>query len=144
VHGAGIIAMGYLMELLYSRTGSRTVKEFALGLELLKGKTAWTSGEWKLSETEVRAWERHPEHAQRYQYADRLPCPGTQASAAQSERRGGLTARLRLRRSSRHKRGPAVIYRRSMANPRRLRVLTVPSPLENFSLLSSGNLLAMQ
>jgi hypothetical protein len=23
---------------------------------LLKGKTAWTSGEWKLSETEVRAW----------------------------------------------------------------------------------------
>jgi DGQHR domain-containing protein len=56
VHGAGIIALGYVMELLYSRTGARTRDEFKAGLALLKGKTAWTSGEWKLGESDTRPW----------------------------------------------------------------------------------------
>jgi DGQHR domain-containing protein len=56
VHGAGIVGMGYVMELLYSRTGARTKDDFKNGLALLKGKTAWTSGEWRLSESDVRPW----------------------------------------------------------------------------------------
>jgi hypothetical protein len=56
LHGAGIIGMGYVMELLYSRTGARNRNEFKAGLALLKGKTAWTSGEWRLSDSEARPW----------------------------------------------------------------------------------------
>lgn len=46
VHGAGIIAMGYVMEHLYFSMGARTVDQFKSGLSLLEGKTAWTCGEW--------------------------------------------------------------------------------------------------
>ena len=30
--------------------------EFTVGLELLAPYTAWTSGQWRLSESDVRAW----------------------------------------------------------------------------------------
>lgn len=46
VHGAGIIAMGYVMEHLYFSMQARTTDDFKKGLSLLEGKTAWTCGEW--------------------------------------------------------------------------------------------------
>jgi len=56
VHGAGIIAMGYVMEVLYARDGARTRGEFAAGLLSLKGRTAWTRGSWRYSGEDVRPW----------------------------------------------------------------------------------------
>jgi len=56
VHGAGIVALGYVMELLYSRAGATTRAEFKQGLSLLKKKCAWAGGTWKLSESEERPW----------------------------------------------------------------------------------------
>ena len=56
LHGAGIIGLGYVMELLYSRTGARTRAEFIPGLKLLEGRTAWSSGRWRLSEVDDRPW----------------------------------------------------------------------------------------
>lgn len=48
-HGAGIIAMGFVMDLLYANRKGTTVKEFEVGLELLKPFTAWTSGKWPIN-----------------------------------------------------------------------------------------------
>jgi DGQHR domain-containing protein len=56
VHGAGIVAMGYVMELLYARDGVRDRASFRRGLSVLKGRTAWTQGSWKFGETEVVPW----------------------------------------------------------------------------------------
>ncbi|MGA8170113.1 MAG: DGQHR domain-containing protein DpdB [Methylocystis sp.] len=55
IHGAGIIAMGYVMDFLNSVTGATTRDEFARGLQLLKGKTAWSDGEWEFG-AERRRW----------------------------------------------------------------------------------------
>jgi DGQHR domain-containing protein len=55
LHGAGIQAMGDVMEVLAQRAGARSVEEFREGLECLKGKTAWTDGEWHF-DGEVRRW----------------------------------------------------------------------------------------
>jgi len=55
LHGAGIQAMGDVMEVLAERAGARSVEDFRDGLASLKDKTAWTSGEWHL-EGEVRRW----------------------------------------------------------------------------------------
>ncbi|HZP88589.1 MAG TPA: DGQHR domain-containing protein DpdB [Burkholderiales bacterium] len=55
-HGAGIVAMGFVMELLYSAEGADSRKHFSRGLELLKEHTAWTSGHWPLSENDKRPW----------------------------------------------------------------------------------------
>jgi DGQHR domain-containing protein len=55
-HGAGIVALGYVMELLYSSCGSTTVEEFSEGLELIKPYTAWTSGVWQLEDNDTRPW----------------------------------------------------------------------------------------
>ncbi|MBP2305986.1 DGQHR domain-containing protein [Azospirillum melinis] len=55
VHGAGIIAMGYVMEALHVMTGAEERDAFARGLRLLKGQTAWSSGEWSFGE-ERRRW----------------------------------------------------------------------------------------
>jgi len=55
LHGAGIQALGDVMEVLAARLDARTVDEFAEGLGCLVGKTAWTSGEWELG-GEVRQW----------------------------------------------------------------------------------------
>jgi DGQHR domain-containing protein len=57
VHGAGIRAMGYVMDLLWERN-SRSVASFQRGLEPLKGKTAWTAGSWEFGENEVIPWNR--------------------------------------------------------------------------------------
>lgn len=55
VHGAGIIALGYVMDFLNSVTGATTREDFAGGLRLLKGKTAWCEGEWNFG-SERRRW----------------------------------------------------------------------------------------
>lgn len=55
LHGAGIQAMGDVMEVLATRAEARTVEEFRVGLECLRGKTAWTGGEW-IIDGEVRRW----------------------------------------------------------------------------------------
>lgn len=55
-HGAGIVAMGFVMELLYSTEGARLKDEFIPALRLLKPFTAWTSGTWELSQNDVRPW----------------------------------------------------------------------------------------
>lgn len=55
MHGAGIQALGDVMEILASRLGAKTATEFAEGLKCLVGKTAWTSGEWEFG-GEVRKW----------------------------------------------------------------------------------------
>lgn len=55
-HGAGLISMGFVMDLLYSNEGATLQPEFEWGLELLKPYTAWTSGQWKLAEFDERPW----------------------------------------------------------------------------------------
>ena len=55
VHGTGIIALGYVMDFLNSVTGAATRDEFANGLRLLKGRTAWSEGEWEFG-AERRRW----------------------------------------------------------------------------------------
>jgi DGQHR domain-containing protein len=52
-HGAGIMAMGFVMDLLYSNQGATTAKDFQPALELLKPFTAWTSGSWPITDYEV-------------------------------------------------------------------------------------------
>lgn len=56
VHGAGVIAMGYVMELLYARDNARDRVAFRKGLAVLKGRTAWTRGSWKFGDTEIVPW----------------------------------------------------------------------------------------
>lgn len=60
VHGAGIVAMGYVMEFLCSKTGSNSSETFVEGLRLLAkpGLTAWTSGQWPLSDVDRRPWNK--------------------------------------------------------------------------------------
>ena len=55
LHGTGIIALGYVMDYLNAVTGAETRDEFARGLRLLKGKTAWSEGEWDFG-AERRRW----------------------------------------------------------------------------------------
>lgn len=57
-HGAGIIALGFVMEHLYAAKGAKNRQDFEPALRLLrdKGHTAWTSGQWVLSEVDIRPW----------------------------------------------------------------------------------------
>lgn len=57
VHGAGIVAMGYVMEVLALLDGARRPEDFAHGLGCLVGRTAWTSGEWDFGGGDVRHWK---------------------------------------------------------------------------------------
>jgi DGQHR domain-containing protein len=56
VHGAGIVAMGYVMEVLALLDGARSPAAFARGLGCLSGRTAWTSGEWDFGDGDRRHW----------------------------------------------------------------------------------------
>ena len=55
-HGAGLVALGFVMEILYSSNGCRSKSEFIQGLELIKPYTAWTSGTWELEDNDSRPW----------------------------------------------------------------------------------------
>lgn len=52
-HGAGIVAMGFVMDLLFGTQGATKKEDFRPGLELLKPYTAWTSGTWKMDNCEL-------------------------------------------------------------------------------------------
>ena len=56
VHGAGIVATGYVMELLALSQGSRTWEDFQKGLAPVVGKTAWTNGTWEFAKGDHRTW----------------------------------------------------------------------------------------
>jgi DGQHR domain-containing protein len=56
VHGAGIVSLGFVMELLYSRTRVLERSAYEDGLRALKRVTAWTKGIWRLSPTDERSW----------------------------------------------------------------------------------------
>lgn len=56
IHGVGIRAMGYVMDLLWEREGALDRNTFGRGLQSLVGHTAWTKGQWRLSEEEVFPW----------------------------------------------------------------------------------------
>lgn len=57
VHGAGIIALGYVMEVLALLDAAQTNEEFAKGLAALDGETAWTGGEWDFGNGDTRHWK---------------------------------------------------------------------------------------
>jgi hypothetical protein len=52
----GIVALGFIMELLYARQGARDRAAFRKGLSVLKGRTASTYGSWKFSDSAVAPW----------------------------------------------------------------------------------------
>jgi DGQHR domain-containing protein len=56
VHGVGVRAMGYVMDLLWEREKAKDRASFGKGLQTLVGHTAWTKGQWKLSQDEVFPW----------------------------------------------------------------------------------------
>lgn len=56
LHGAGILALGDVMEVLAQRADARSVEDFREGLDCLRGKTAWTDGDWNF-DGEVRRWK---------------------------------------------------------------------------------------
>jgi DGQHR domain-containing protein len=55
-HGAGIVSMGFVMELLYSSRDAMKCEDFVPGLQLLREFTAWTSGHWRFDDYDVRPW----------------------------------------------------------------------------------------
>lgn len=57
VHGAGIMSLGYVMEVLALLDAAQTVEEFARGLSVLVGETAWTKGDWDFGNGDRRHWK---------------------------------------------------------------------------------------
>jgi DGQHR domain-containing protein len=57
VHGAGIAALGYVMEVLALLDGARTSEQFAYGLACLQERTAWTAGHWDFDNADTRHWK---------------------------------------------------------------------------------------
>lgn len=57
-HGAGIQALGYIMDILTSesRVGSIPVQKIERALDALVPVTAWTDGVWQLSQGDERRW----------------------------------------------------------------------------------------
>lgn len=55
LHGAGLVAMGYVMDELVIGRDASSAEDFIVGLEPLIGHTRWTSGEWVIGE-ERRPW----------------------------------------------------------------------------------------
>ena len=58
-HGAGLVAMGFVMEQLCSTELQNCANEydkFVLGLEALKPHTAWTRGSWQLNDVLITPW----------------------------------------------------------------------------------------
>jgi DGQHR domain-containing protein len=56
VHGAGLVAMGYVMETLYAHAGRVDREEFVKGLRLIAPKCAWIAGRWTFSRDDQRPW----------------------------------------------------------------------------------------
>lgn len=58
IHGAGVVAMGYLMEFLYSRHGATSINTFVPVLDKLSSRCYWTGGVWPFSTTDQRDWNK--------------------------------------------------------------------------------------
>lgn len=58
VHGSGIVAMGYLMEFVYSRYNARTKDDFIRHLNAIADSCHWTNGIWAFSELDQREWNK--------------------------------------------------------------------------------------
>ena len=56
VHGAGVVAMGFVMDEIYARSHSASVDSFVAGLQPLVGATAWTEGHWHFGDGEQIPW----------------------------------------------------------------------------------------
>lgn len=57
VHSAGLIALGYAMEVAYALHGARDRESFADTIRCLEPHTAWTGGHWNFP-TEFRPWDK--------------------------------------------------------------------------------------
>lgn len=59
-HSAGIISLGFVMEMAYSKFGAQSREEFRSVLECLRGKNvcAWTEGTWYFDVSDIRQWDR--------------------------------------------------------------------------------------
>lgn len=55
-HGAGLIAMGFVMDTLYSNLNTVETDVFIKALRMIKACTAWTSGTWNLTQSDRRPW----------------------------------------------------------------------------------------
>lgn len=55
-HGAGIVAMGFVMDHLNATEGAFCRLDFEERLRLLAPHTAWTSGQWPLEAWDTRPW----------------------------------------------------------------------------------------
>lgn len=55
-HGAGIVAMGFVMDHLYAAEGATKRHDFEPALRLLAPYAAWTSGQWALEAFDTRPW----------------------------------------------------------------------------------------
>ncbi|OYU25424.1 MAG: hypothetical protein CFE41_21390 [Burkholderiales bacterium PBB2] len=55
-HGAGLVSMGFVMELIYASSGSLNRDAFIPHLLELKVATAWTSGKWRFGDSDDRPW----------------------------------------------------------------------------------------
>jgi hypothetical protein len=52
-HGAGVVAMGFVMDLLFSECNASSAEDFASYLTLLSKHTAWGEGSWRMTDYEV-------------------------------------------------------------------------------------------
>ena len=57
-HGAGLVAMGFIMDMIHSITNETTTKSFVPYLKLLQHDTHWTSGTWHFSDQDIREWNK--------------------------------------------------------------------------------------
>lgn len=55
-HGAGIVSLGFVMDEIFAKQETSKKEDFIEGLQTLKQHTAWTSGQWKFSESDIRPW----------------------------------------------------------------------------------------
>jgi DGQHR domain-containing protein len=98
VHGAGIVAMGFVMETIAARSGATTATEFAEGLRTLKGRTAWTSGHWQFSDAERVPWnavENTPRQIMALaQHLVSIVRRGRQSSAVAAQSSGEITSKV--------------------------------------------------
>lgn len=58
VHGAGIVAMGYLMEFMYSRHHAILKQDFIKHLKRIAPECYWIGGVWPFSTTDRRDWNK--------------------------------------------------------------------------------------
>jgi len=127
LHGSGVQALGYVMELLVGRYGAQTRRDFARGLAVLQGHTAWTSGSWRFSDSGPLPWNRlEGSHAQVMMLAQHLVSMVRKLSRRGSEREPSAESRSAPKsRRLRMEPGPVVSLNSESAVPADHEELTV-------------------